>query len=97
MENQAVRGLSYSEAPLIPLLESFNTHFEHSFEEDDEEELDEDRCYLMEIEQLKRENNFLKKKLAELSKRHTALSPAQPKRRSLPAHIKPPEHISNLP
>lgn len=52
-----------SEAPILPFLEAFNTKFEHSFE-DSEDDIDEDRCYLMEIEQLKRENNFLKKKIA---------------------------------
>jgi FtsZ-binding cell division protein ZapB len=59
--------------------------------------LDEDRCYLMEIEQLKRENNFLKKKIAELSKRHPALTPTNSKRKSFPSHIKPAEHITALP
>jgi hypothetical protein len=62
MENHSLEH-TCTEPPLLPLLESLSTRFEHSFD-DSEEELDEDRCYLMEIEQLKRENNFLKKKLA---------------------------------
>jgi FtsZ-binding cell division protein ZapB len=94
MENST----SPSETPLLPLLDSFNTRFEHSFgSSSSESSLDEDRCYLMEIEQLKRENNFLKKKIAELSKRHPALTTNNPKRKSLPSHIKPPEHITALP
>lgn len=51
----------------------------------------------MEIEQLKRENNFLKKKIAELNKRHPALTPFLPKKKSLPPNIKPAESILSLP
>jgi hypothetical protein len=96
MENQLVNTSASYDTPLLPLLESLNMQIDHSFD-DSEDEIDEDRCYLMEIEQLKRENNFLKKKIAELSKRHPALGGMITKRKSLPAHIKPPESISSLP
>jgi hypothetical protein len=85
-----------SDAPILPLLDSFNMNLEQSYS-DSEDEIDEDRCYLMEIEQLKRENNFLKKKIAELNKRHPALGNFLPKKKALPAHIKPAESIMALP
>lgn len=50
----------------------------------------------MEIEQLKRENNFLKKKIAELTMRTPALK-APKKRSSLPAHLKPPSKLTDHP
>lgn len=53
MENQLVNTSNYSDAPLLPLLESLNMQIDHSFN-DSEDDIDEDRCYLMEIEQLKR-------------------------------------------
>jgi len=49
----------------------------------------------MEIEQLKRENSFLKKKIAELNKKHFAFGYVQKQRRSLPANIKPPVPITH--
>ncbi len=48
---------------------------------DNSSELDEDKCYLLEIEQLKRENNFLKKKIAELNKKHRVSLPVGVKKR----------------
>lgn len=53
---------------------------ERSFS-DDSSELDEEKCYLLEIEQLKRENNFLRKKLAEMNKRHRVSLPVTAKKR----------------
>ena len=50
----------------------------------------------MEIEQLKRENNFLKKKIAELSKNGPA-NTTQNKRKSMPLHCKPAQSITTLP
>jgi hypothetical protein len=50
----------------------------------------------MEIEQLKRENNFLKKKITELTMRTPALK-APKKRSSLPAHLKPPSKLTDQP
>ena len=49
-------------------LESYGQKCEPSFS-DSSDELDEEKCYLMEIEQLKRENNFLRKKLEETNKK----------------------------
>lgn len=53
MENQQINSSRSSEPHLFPLLESFTTHFDHSFHDSDEL-IDEDQCFLMEIEQLKR-------------------------------------------
>jgi hypothetical protein len=61
METNPVKLSACLEAPLLPFLDSLHTHSAQSFS-DSESDIDEDRCYLMEIEQLKRENNFLKKK-----------------------------------
>jgi hypothetical protein len=96
METSPANQSICSEAPLLPFLDSLHTHSAQSFT-DSESDIDEDRCYLMEIEQLKRENNFLKKKIAELNKRHPALTSFLPKRKSLPANVKPPESILALP
>lgn len=47
----------------------------------DSSELDEDKCYLLEIEQLKRENNFLKRKIAELNKKQRVSLPVNANKR----------------
>ena len=46
MESQLANSPDLSDRPLLPLLDSLNMQLDHSFE-DSEDEIDEDRCYLM--------------------------------------------------
>lgn len=87
MENQFGNVRNSMDGNLLPMLDSMSSQFEHSYD-DSQDDIEDDRCFQMEIDQLKRQNNFLKKKLAELSKRSGVGQSALAKRKSVPVHIK---------
>lgn len=88
MENSWLEAPS-PQTPLLPLLDQLTARFDHSYD-DSEDAIDEDRCFQMEIDQLKRENSFLKKKIAELTRPTPARPSPRPRQSRLPPHAPPP-------
>lgn len=91
MKNECFSSLMNIERLLSP--PEVDKTFYDQMENDSGDDLDDDRCYQLEIDQLKRENNFLMKKIGELMKKTQQIHQKDRRKSCAPANIKPPSKI----